>query len=277
MDIKKTTGEVVPFKEDKFYASMRSAGIEHSLAQEVLRMVTHEKNNLISTDALHSATQQVLVEKNELALAARYNLKRAIVDLGPSGYPFEQFIAHVFKAYGYQAKTNQTIQGKCVQHEVDVVAEKEGMRYMIECKHHHFSGAKTNVKVSLYVYARFLDVSQTWSIQDGKSVDQYKPWLVTNTKMTSDAIAYAECVGMKVLAWHYPRHKGLNELIEFKQLYPVTVLPYLSKKINRALIENNIVMAAQVKEYQPDALGNVLKIKQESAANIIRAAHDLLT
>lgn len=277
MDIKKTTGEVVPFKEDKFYTSMRSAGIEHSLAQEVLRMVTHEKNNLISTDALHSATQQVLVEKNELALAARYNLKRAIVDLGPSGYPFEQFIAHVFRAYGYEAKTNQTIQGKCVQHEVDVVAEKEGMRYMIECKHHHFSGAKTNVKVSLYVYARFLDVSQSWSIQDGKSVDQYKPWLVTNTKMTSDAIAYAECVGMKLLAWHYPRHKGLNELIEFKQLYPVTVLPYLSKKINRALIQNNIVMAAQVKEYQPDALGNMLKIKPDAAANIIRAAHELLT
>lgn len=261
--ITKTTGETVIFEEEKYMESMRSAGIEHSLAEEVRRMVMHDKHNLESTDALHAATERALLEQNEIALAAKYNLKRAIVELGPSGYPFEQYMAEVFRAYGYIANTNQRIQGKCVQHEVDIVAEQDGYRYMIECKHHHYSGAKTNVKVALYIHARFLDVLHTWIKNDDIHPEKAQAFLVTNTRMTTDAIQYAECVGMRVLAWHYPKGKSLNELIENKQIYPITMLPGVDGKIRKKLLDADIVLAADLQKYSIERLVKKTKLSPQ--------------
>lgn len=249
MKIKKTTGESEDFNEQKFYKSILSAGIHESLAKDVVQEVVGNTHNLQTTDILHTATEQTLVRQEAFGLAAKYNLKRAIVDLGPSGFPFEQYIARVFDAYNYTTKTNQTLQGKCVTHEIDVIAERDNNHYLIECKHHHYAGAKTNVRVALYIYARFLDVVNQWIKDQGTSQDQHAPWLVTNTRATEDAIAYAKCVGMQVLAWHYPIGQGLNHLIENKHLYPITVLPNLNSKVKRALLDNRIILVRELLEH----------------------------
>jgi hypothetical protein len=277
IQIKITTGAIEDFTEDKLYNSMRSAGVEHSLAQEVVRMVVHDNNNLASTDILHAATSQALVRKDALAAAARYNLKRAIIDLGPSGYPFEQYIAQIFEAYGYTTKTNQMIRGKCIMHETDVIAKRGNEHYMIECKHHHYAGAKTNAKVALYVYARFLDIVDSWSKQEGTSKDNHRPWLVTNTRASSDAIAYAECVGMKVLAWHYPENAGLNHFIESKRLYPITVLPKLSARAKTALLKQDIILVKEFAAKSEPTLAKLTKLKVHQFSAAYRAAHELLT
>lgn len=277
IQIKKTTGVSEDFTQDKLYNSMRSAGVEHSLAQEVLRMVVHDNNNLVSTDTLHAATSQALIRKNALAAAARYNLKRAIIDLGPSGYPFEQYIARIFDAYGYTTKTNQMVRGKCIMHEIDVIAKRGNEHYMIECKHHHYAGAKTNAKVALYVYARFLDVLDTWSAQEGTTKDNHRPWLVTNTRASSEAIAYAECMGMKILAWHYPENAGLNQHIENKRLYPITVLPKLSARTKTALLKQDIILVNEFAAQSEATIAKLTRLNVHQFASAYRAAHELLT
>lgn len=277
VNIQKTTGEKEKFKEGKFMQSMQSAGVDHSLAQEVIRLVVHDKNNLTSTDALHSAAEKALVKKDALASAARYNLKRAIIDLGPSGYPFEQYVARIFNAYGYKTKTNQIVQGKCISHEIDIIAKRDNRHFMIECKHHHYAGAKTKAKVALYIYARFLDVLETWSKQEGTNHDQHVAWLVTNTRASADAIAYAECMGMKVLAWHYPKNKSLNVFIEDKGLYPITVLPRLNKKSKTVLLKNNIILVSDLLEFSPEQLIKLTHLKKEHLIPVLKAARELLT
>lgn len=72
--------------------------------------------------------QEKLKERNEQALAIRYDLKRALMELGPSGYPFEKLISDLLRKFGYRTKTNLTLQGKCVSHEIDVIAEKDGKK-----------------------------------------------------------------------------------------------------------------------------------------------------
>lgn len=265
------------FDEQKLYGSMESAGIEHSLAQELARMVRQDQNQYNTTNKIHFAVESALMKKQAVAEAARYNLKRAIVDLGPSGYPFEEYIARLFTVYGYSTQTNQMLQGKCVIQEVDVVAKRGKKHFMIECKHHHYPGAKTNLKVAMYTYARFLDVSEVWWQQDIMGDHQFGAWLVTNTKVTQHAIAYANCMNMKVLAWHYPKNKGLNELIEAKQLYPVTVIPNLTASEKKLLIKNHYITLQDLLSHDVSQIRKATKLKREVVDHLVHVAGEVLT
>lgn len=48
-------------------------------------------------------------------------------------------------------------------------------------------------------------------------------------RLSVDAITCANCVGQNILSWHYPDGKGLEKIIEDKDLYPITILG-LNKK-----------------------------------------------
>ena len=280
MDIKKATGDTEQFEEEKLLDSIVSAGVDHSLAQEVIRMVTHDAYNLETTNRLHYATEQALLSHKAIASAARYNLKHAITKLGPTGYPFEEFIARLFQRFGYTTQTNQIIQGKCVTHEIDVLASrKEGDRmkhYMLECKHHHYHGAKTNIQVALYTYARFQDVVNAWCQDTHCDPEQHTPWIVTNTRVTKQAIEYAECVGMQVLAWHYPKKAGLGALIESQQLYPITVIPNLPSKTRQQLLRNKIVLLEDLQKYSIPHLERKTGLSLEEVSNLMNMAHAIL-
>lgn len=286
MDIIKTTGNKEQFEEKKYLDSLRSAGIEHSLAEEVSRMVRHDAHNLANTNALHKATETALVERNQLAEAARYNLKRSISRLGPSGFPFEQYIARLFDAYGYDTKTNLTYDGKCVKHEIDVLAEKDGVHHIMECKHHHNPGAKTDVKVALYFHARFMDIisvlkkTEPGPPRRDKSRlghKRYVGWIVTNTRATKDAIAYAECEKIKVLAWHYPKQGGLNDLIERKLLYPITALPNLHARTIKNLLSKNIILVKELQNMTPKELKKVAKVSLPLGRRLIETSNELMS
>ena len=200
--------------------------------------------------------------------AAKYSLKRAIMHLGPGGFYFERYMAAVLKAYGYQTKYNQFLMGKCTEHEVDIVAEREGKKYMIECKFHTNPGRKSDLKVALYVYARFLDLKDKNKFTE--------PVLITNTRFTSEAIKYSKCMGTKVIGWHYPRGKeSLEHYIESKKLYPVTVLTSLTGHLSRRFREVNIVLASDLLKFTPKSLARRFRVKEGLAARLITEAGQL--
>ena len=93
-----------------------------------------------------------LLKKDSRSNAGRYNLKRAIMALGPSGFPFEQYIESVFEQQGYKVKVNQFLEGVCVTHEIDVLAENDRHVLLIECKYHNKQGLFSDVKVPLYSF-----------------------------------------------------------------------------------------------------------------------------
>ena len=163
------------------------------------------------------------------------------MDLGPTGFPFEKYIAAILKKQGYSVDIDSIISGLCISHEIDVIAVKDNQKIMIECKFHNNIGIRTDVKVALYVFARYQDLTAGW-IDRANTSKFNQVWLVTNTKATNDAIAYARCMDMKIISWGYPETGNLQDLIEKDNLHPVTCLTSISNHHKKILLENNIVL-----------------------------------
>lgn len=232
INVIKATGEVEPFSEEKVIRSLLHAGASADLAQKIIEKIKPNLYQNIPTFQIFSSVMEIL-KKEEQDLAIKYNIKKAIMDLGPTGYPFEKFVAGVLQAGGHQVLINQQVSGRCVAHEVDIVAQNKE-KYMIECKFHSIPGGRTDIKVALYTYARFLDIKE-------KGFDI--PWLITNTKVTQEVKTYAVCVGMKVTAWEYPQKESLNDMVDRTGLYPITALLNLSEGEKKSLLDQGIVFS----------------------------------
>lgn len=243
----KASGEYEEFSEEKVQFSLQRAGVDGETQEAILERLKGKLFDGISTKEIYSLVFGWLDEKNP-HLASRYNLKKAIMELGPSGYPFERFIAGILTNHGYQTVINQEIQGKCVSHEIDVIAKKENKLFMIECKFHNKAGTKTNVKKALYVYARFLDIKDSLVNVFGKEQKADKAWLVTNTKLTSKATTYSQCVNLKAISWNYPQNFSLRFLIEKSSLHPLTCLASLSQQEKQRVLEQGIVFCREFVE-----------------------------
>ncbi|MGB5420350.1 restriction endonuclease [Algibacter sp.] len=243
--IKKGNEEMELFSFEKLKQSLLSAGACKEVVDAIVHRIQPEIYDGISSNAIYKKAFSLLKKHNKVS-ASRYSLKRALFDLGPTGYPFERLVGALLKEKGYKTKVSVILNGECVTHEIDVLAEKEGNVYAIECKFHSDAKASSNVKVPLYINSRFLDIQKVWN-SDAKNKTHLKQgWLVTNTRFTEDAINYAKCVGLTLLSWDYPKNNGLKANIDSLDLYPVTTLTTLSKKEKHQLIEKNVVLVKEL-------------------------------
>ncbi len=240
LSIEKVSGEAEVFSEYKLGESLRQVGASPELVDRVVDCLRGEVYEGMPTSRLYQRAFQLL-RKEKHALAARYSLKRAIQNLGPTGFPFERLIGALLESRGYRIKIDQTFKGKHVSHEVDVVAEIKGHKVFVECKYHNRPGNKSDVKVALYVHARSLDLQGL--VMDPET-DQF--WLATNTKFTGDAIKYGTGVGLQLLAWDYPPKQGLKDLIPLSGLHPLTCLTTLKKELKRKLLDKKIVLCREL-------------------------------
>ena len=265
MKIIKANGEETSYEPEKIARSLERAGAGQEVIQEVLSATEKELFDGIHTKAMYKIVFRNL-KKLSHGTAGKYHLKSAIMELGPTGFPFEKFIAALLEAEGYQTLTDQIVQGHCVKHEVDIIAEKDNKHFMMECKFHGTTGNICDVKVALYVYARFLDVEKTWLNIPGHAQKFHQGWLVTNTRLSGDAEKYGKCVGMGLLSWNYPRGDSLRERIDRNGLYPITCLTTLSKHEKQALLNKKIVLCHTVCE-RPSVLNGIgLSMARKSMA-----------
>lgn len=250
--IQKASGEKQPFSIRKLKISLEKAGAKPSIINEVAEDISNWIYSGVSTRKIYNKAYALLRRKNKIH-ALHYRLKQALMDLGPTGYPFEHLVAEVFKRQGYHVETGQTIDGACVAHEMDVIATNETIQWMIECKYSTDQGRYVRVQVPLYVHARVGDISQK-----RKSLDEFRhldilAGLVTNTRFSADAITYAACKGMKMIAWDYPAGQGLKDIMEKEQIYPITILSQLNRKQKTNLLEQGMVVCNHLLE-NPEAL-----------------------
>jgi hypothetical protein len=245
MYIIKASGERELFDKKRIEKTALRAGASARLAKKVADKVESKIHDGTTTKQILDLTLRLLKEKPEVA--ARYNLKRAIMELGPSGFPFEEFFSQILQNYGYKTEVGGFLKGKVINHEVDIIARNK-LTYMIEAKYHNRAGIHTDTKVAMYTYARFLDINSSKKRFD-------KAWLVTNTKCTHNAIAYAGGVGLKITGWTYPKKHSLQELIEKKGLYPITILGgILSRNVKEKLFRARIVLAKDLASHELDDL-----------------------
>jgi hypothetical protein len=161
--------------------------------------------------------------------------------------PFEGYIAEIYKAKGFEVATDQIIQGKCVSHEVDVVAWNENKLIMAEAKFHNELGIKSDLKVALYVKARYDDIHGI-EYNYGKRRKLDEGLLITNTNFTVKAVEYSECAGVKLIGWNYPSQGNLHDMIEDMGLHPVTCLTTLTNSEKKDLMENGITLCRNVRD-----------------------------
>lgn len=245
-NVTKSSGEFQNYSEAKVRRSIERAGISADYQNRVMREIEAKLYENIPTKViadLISAALRELFPSGE----RRYQLKRAIMELGPTGFPFEKFIARLLESYGYTTDVDVIMQGMCVKHEVDILATKENRQYFVECKYHNQYGSRTDVKTVLYVKARGDDITE--QIQQRISTEnevEYGPWIFTNTKFSIDAIAYAQCKNIRLTGWGYPDKGNLQQMIENKKLYPITCLSGLSHEQKETLINNNLLFIDQL-------------------------------
>ncbi|MGE0018854.1 MAG: ATP cone domain-containing protein [Draconibacterium sp.] len=245
----KGNGERVLFDKEKLKQALASSGAGTGEQELIAKQVEARIYNGIPTKKIYQMAFDLLKRESH-KIAGRYRLKNAIMEMGPTGFPFEVFVGKIFETMGYEVETGIMVQGKCVQHEVDVIARKPGEMIMIECKFHMDSATKSGVQVPLYIHSRFLDVKAAWEEKYGKNI-RYQGGVVTNTRFSDDAISYATCAGLLVISWDYPAETGLKYRIDKTGLQPVTSLISLTKKDKQLLLEKGIVLCSQLDENQP--------------------------
>lgn len=245
--VTKASGEEVVFSMDKLRQSLRNSGATEEQVDKVIKVIEPQLFNGISTKKIYTWAFSIL-KKSTGSVAAKYQLKKAITEFGPSGFPFEKFIGKLFERKGYHVKVGIIVQGTCVSHELDVVASSETEHMMMECKFHSTQGKMSDVKVPLYIHSRFNDVKGQWLLNKQLKDKQLKAWVVTNTRFSPDALRYGTCVGLNLLSWDYPLNESIKVMIDRYKHYPITCLTLLTKPEKEHLLENNVVLCSELKE-----------------------------
>ncbi len=260
MRVLKANGESEEFDAEKVRRACLRSGASEGLAQEIVESVQRRAYDGIPTHEIYALAYKLLKQANG-GMEHRFSLKKAMMELGPAGHAFEDFVARVFQANGYQARTREIVKGKCVNHEIDVVAENDYEKVLVECKFHNRQGIECHVQTPLYVWARFQDVVAGANAAKDRPFTQ--AWLVTNTRLTSDAIAYADCVGLKSLGWKHPMDLSLEALVERNRLYPVTVLSGLSTREKNALVAAGVLLVKELLERKTGELAALTRLPRE--------------
>tara|TARA_R110002167_G_scaffold49991_6_gene146030 strand:- start:4944 stop:5789 length:846 start_codon:yes stop_codon:yes gene_type:complete len=245
IEILKSSGERAKFSLDKLRKSLKHSGADHNLVEQIVDQLKDELYEGISTNEIYNRAYSLL-KKNKSIFASKYKLKKAIYELGPTGFPFERFVAAILEYSGYHTSVDQIMNGICVTHEIDVVAEKNGTVTVIECKFHSEEGRYCNVKIPLYIHSRYNDVKGHWATKKNEHRELDKGWVVTNTRFTSDASTYGKCAGLYLLSWDLPLNDGLKDRIDHLGLYPITVSTLLSNREKQFLLSRDVVLCRQL-------------------------------
>lgn len=269
IQITKSDGTKQLFEEEKLVSSLKRVGANDEMIDDVVEEIGNEIHDGMTTSEIYSRAFELL-RKHSSKVASKYSIRRAMVELGPDGFPFEKFVARLFKMWGYESVTDQVVMGKCVDHEIDVIAWKGNNLAMVEAKYHNEFGLKSDLKVSLYVKARYDDIEQNEYEYGGVKRKLNERWLITNTKFTEKAVQYGECSGMKMLGWNYPIKGNLHDLIFDNSLHPIACLTTLTRDQKKELANMDVIVCLDLVG-NPQALQKI-GIKNDQHEKILTEA-----
>ncbi|SHK37798.1 restriction endonuclease [Epilithonimonas mollis] len=273
MKIKNNSGETVEFEISKLENSLRNSGADKHSVKRVLETVLPKCFEGISTGELYRMAFEEL-KKISNSVAARYSLKKALLELGPAGFYFEQWISRVFQNIGYKTETGQLIKGHAVTHEADVIAKKDDKTYWVECKFRNAEDTKISVTTPMYILSRIKDISNIQYNLFGTKTEFTDGWLITNTYFTKDSVAFSEYYGLRLLSWDYPKDKNIKSLVDQNALYPITCLTTLNEKEKQKLLEEKCVLVKEL--FNNQNLLNILELNQEKKSEVLKEAGELM-
>jgi hypothetical protein len=279
VQVVKKSGEIEPLAEEKIKSCVARVGGSYELSEKICREILKTLPQKISSAHLYKKVFERLKRENPI-FPLKLNLKKAIFDLGPSGFPFEKYFAKLLQYFGYQTEINLIMEGKCVKHEIDVLAVKTRIdtdwtridadkKYLIECKFRQHWGTKCDIQIPLYVSARVVDINE-------RSGENYIPWLATNTRLSLDAIDFSECKKIKVSSWRYPFDDSLERMIEASKCYPITILISGNTQIYQKLIRENIILIEDLLKFDKNYIQRVISLPLRIVNSLFQEAKMLI-
>jgi hypothetical protein len=184
---------------------------------------------------------------------------------------FEIYIQMLLKEHGYDVLSNQIINGKCVEHEVDAVAKKDGKTTIVEVKHHFDYHTPIGLDEARIARAVYEDVSEGFKNgSNNLKIDHVM--IISNTKLSKHAERYVKCRNIEHKGWSHPSHYDLQTMIEEKKLYPVSIIRGLKLQVIESLTSNGIVMLKQLLKMNPEELRRKTRISKKDSIFVISKA-----
>lgn len=244
MLVTKADGTIEQFDPEKLRSSLKKSGAQQDAIESIVREIEKISHDNMRTQDIYKRAF-ALLKGTKTEVVARYALRRALFGLGPTGFPFEAFLGRLFETQGYKTSTGITLQGHCAEHEIDLAAYREDHSFIAEAKFHARPGIKSDLQVAMYSHARLLDLAdQKICSDDVCGIKNLK--IITNTKFTSAAVKYANCVGVELLAWDFPREDNLFKMIDRTKLFPVTVLTTLTNSQKVQFLNAGLITATDI-------------------------------
>jgi hypothetical protein len=241
--VTKANGTRQLFDKEKAARTCLKMGASRQVAYEIAEKVESRLYDGISTQMIHRMIIRFL-RKYKSDVRNLFDLRKGI-SLMSSKPEFELFVQTLLMHNGFEVRPSQILRGKCVEHEVDAIAVKEGVTFFVEAKHHFSYHALTGLDESRIARAILEDVTENeMPERNGWKVDH--AMIVTNTKYSDHAIQYGSCRNILQIGWISPANLGLQNMIEEKRLYPLSCLRGLPAEIRFKLVESGIVLIGQL-------------------------------
>lgn len=266
MYIVKSSGESEIFNPEKLRGSLKRAGVPGGLIDRVTHAVTERVKNGFTTKRIAALVNEQL-RRESTASQYRYTLHDALLKLGPAGFKFEKYVGSIMQAYGYAVEYPPELHGACVDHEVDIVARKDGRTVMIEAKFRNDFQYFVRLKDTMATWARFQDLND--GAAAGRCPHFDEVWIVTNGRISSRSEKFGACKGIRLLGWNYPKGSSFASYVDHTALYPVTVLHELSPRELERLSERGLMLCRQLAGMTPKRLSRSAKISSGRADKLV--------
>ncbi len=266
--VRKADGSLELFDENKVLKTCFKLGLEPKNARRVLEKVKKRIYDTIPTKEIYKLITAYAQKFNPI-LRFRLGLREAIAKLRPKP-DFELFVERTLQEIGYKTERNVIVPGKCVEHEVDVIAEKNDEKEFVEIKHHVNPHARIGLNVILASWAAYQDVLDGY--KRGLHNFGFKELLIiSNSKISDHARRFCECKGIKFLGWKFPK-KSLDYLIESKKLYPITLIKGLTEFEINEFSKIGLILLKDIPSKKP----KLLKIGKKRYEEILKIGKELL-
>jgi Holliday junction resolvase-like predicted endonuclease len=267
--VTKADGSRQLFDREKVVKTCLRMGANRRIAFEVADEVEARLYDGIPT---RTVLQMIfrLLRKHKSTIRHFLDLKKGL-SLMNSKPEFEKFVQILLSHHGFEVSPNQIIRGKCVGHEVDAIARKDGITYFVEAKHHSNYHTPTGLDESRIARAVLEDVTEGFVLgKNDLKID--RAMIVTNTRYSEHARRYGKCRNMLQIGWSSPKTLGLQNMIEEKKLYPLSCIKGLNNETKMKLVNSGIVLMKQLVEEEPSKLARETGISREILKKIIEKA-----
>jgi predicted nucleic acid-binding protein len=265
MLVKKADGSLQLFNKEKIVRTCLRMGANKQVAYEVAEKVERRMYDGMSTAKILQMIFQFM-RRHRPGVRSLFDLRKGL-SLMVSKPEFEVFVQVLLAHNGFEVTPNQLLDGRCVKHEVDAIARKNGVTFFVEAKHHANYHTPTGLDESRIARAVLEDVIEGYALGKGNlKID--RAMIVTNTRYSDHAIQYGKCRGILQIGWGSPTGLGLQDMIEGNNLLPLSCLRDLNIDARAKLANSGIVLFEQVIEEDTAGLARKTGLSQEFIKNI---------